>query len=192
MSTLSIPESTSAKAFDQYVRGRLVAASNGWKNLLVRVYSEPRVEERVIYPAVAEPRIVRILSAAAVVEEREPGGPWVKTRVQAGDFFLTASQSPYEVRWRAIEPHKTMHVYLGLLFFNRAWKRHSKKIREQFTFGMYLASKTIFYRSYWRSSIKSYHRATKVAISPVDTAVLTVGRNRSRRLRNGSIGAKSL
>jgi hypothetical protein len=166
MSTLSIPESTSAKAFDQYVRGRLVAASNGWKNLLVRVYSEPRVEERVIYPAVAEPRIVRILSAAAVVEEREPGGPWVKTRVQAGDFFLTASQSPYEVRWRAIEPHKTMHVYLGLPFFNRAWKRHSKKIREQFTFGMYLASKTIFYRSYWRSSIKSYHRATKVAISP--------------------------
>jgi AraC family transcriptional regulator len=96
-----------------------VAASNGWKNLLVRVYSEPRVEERVIYPAVAEPRIVRILSGAAVVEEREPGGPWLKTHVQAGDFFLTASQSPYEVRWRAIEPHQTMHVYLGLPLFNR-------------------------------------------------------------------------
>jgi AraC family transcriptional regulator len=127
MSTLTIPESTSAEAFDQYVRGRLVAASNGWKNLLVRVYSEPRVEERVIYPAVAEPRIVRILSGAAVVEEREPGGPWVKTHVQAGDFFLTASQSRYEVRWRAIEPHQTMHVYLGLPLFNRALEEAFQK-----------------------------------------------------------------
>jgi AraC family transcriptional regulator len=123
----TIPESTSAEAFDQYVRGRLMAASNGWKNLLVRIYSEPRVEERVIYPAVAEPRIVRILSGAAVVEEREPGGPWLKTHVQAGDFFLTASQSQYEVRWRAIEPHKTMHVYLGLPLFNRAMEEAFQK-----------------------------------------------------------------
>jgi AraC family transcriptional regulator len=119
---MTIPESTSAEAFDRYVPGRLMAASNGWKNLLVRIYSEPRVEERVIYPAVAEPRIVRILSGAAVVEEREPGGPWLKTHIQAGDFFLTASQSPYEVRWRAIgpEPLSTMHLYLGLPVFNRA------------------------------------------------------------------------
>jgi AraC family transcriptional regulator len=116
------PESTSGEAFHQYLRGRLTAASNGWKNLLVRIYSEPRVEESVIYPAVAEPRMVRILSGAAAVEEREPGGPWLKTLVQADDFFLTASQSPYEVRWRAIgpEPFKTMHVYLGLPVFNRA------------------------------------------------------------------------
>ena len=117
---MTIPESTSAEAFNHYVPGRLIAASNGWKNLLVRIYSEPRVEESVIYPAVAEPRIVRILSGAAVVEEREPGGPWLKTRVEAGDFFLTASQSPYEVRWRAIGPFETMHLYLGLPVFNRA------------------------------------------------------------------------
>jgi len=120
---MTTPESTSAEAFDQYLPGRLIAASNGWKNLLVRIYSEPRVEESVIYPAVAEPRIVRILSGAAAVEERElGGGPWLKTRVGAGDFFLTASQSPYEVRWRAIgpEPFETMHLYLGLPVFNRA------------------------------------------------------------------------
>ena len=110
---MAIPESTSAEAFDRYVPGRLMAASNGWKNLLVRIYSEPRVEKRVIYPAVAEPRIVRILSGAAVVEEREPGGAWLETRVEAGDFFLTASQSPFEVRWRAIGPFETMHLYLG-------------------------------------------------------------------------------
>jgi hypothetical protein len=51
---MTIPESTSAEAFDQYLPGRLIAASNGWKNLLVRIYSEPRAEESVIYPAVAE------------------------------------------------------------------------------------------------------------------------------------------
>jgi AraC family transcriptional regulator len=119
---ITIPEGTSAEAFDQYVPGRIVAASSGWKNVLVRIYSEPRVEESVIYPAVAEPRIVRILSGAAVVEERELGGSWFKARVEAGDFFLTASQSPYEVRWRAIGPgpFATMHLYLGLPVFNRA------------------------------------------------------------------------
>jgi AraC family transcriptional regulator len=104
-----------------------LAESNGWKNLLVRIYSEPPVEERAIYPAVAEPRIVRILSGAAVVEERELGGPWLKTRVEAGDFFLTASQSPYEVRWRAIGPLETMHLYLGLPVFNRALEEAFQK-----------------------------------------------------------------
>jgi AraC family transcriptional regulator len=119
---MTTPESTSAEGFIQYLRGRLIAASNGWKNLLVRIYSEPRVEESVIYPAVAEPRIVRILSGAAAVEERELGGPWLKTCVAAGDFFLTASQSPSEVRWRTIgsQPLQTMHLYLGLPVFNRA------------------------------------------------------------------------
>ncbi len=119
---ITIPEGTSAEAFDQYVPGRLIAASTGWKNALVRIYSEPSIEKSVIYPAVAEPRIVLILSGAAVVEERELGGSWLKTRVEAGDFFLTASQSPYEVRWRAIgpEPFETMHLYLGLPVFNRA------------------------------------------------------------------------
>jgi hypothetical protein len=59
---ITIPEGTSAEAFDQYVPGRLIAASTGWKNVLVRIYSEPSIEESVIYPAVAEPRVVRIVS----------------------------------------------------------------------------------------------------------------------------------
>jgi AraC family transcriptional regulator len=81
----------------------------------------------LFYPAVAEPCIGRILSGAAAVEERELGGPWLKTRVEAGDFFLTASQSPSEVRWRAIEPEplETMHLYLGLPVFNRVYLRKS-------------------------------------------------------------------
>lgn len=84
---MTTPESTSAEAFNQYLPGRLIAASNGWKNLLVRIYSEPRVEESVIYPAVAEPRIVRILSGAAAVEERELGGPWLKDPRRSRRFF---------------------------------------------------------------------------------------------------------
>jgi hypothetical protein len=32
---MTTPESASAEAFDQFLVGRLIAASNGWKNLLV-------------------------------------------------------------------------------------------------------------------------------------------------------------
>ena len=125
------PESTSAEGYMQYLPGTLVAASNGWKNLLVRIYSEPRVEESIVFPAVAEPLIVRVLSGVAVVEERELGGPWLKTRVEAGDFFLTTSQSPYEVRWRTIgaEPYKTMHLHLGLPVVTRAVEEAFEKDR---------------------------------------------------------------
>jgi len=72
---------------------------------------------------------VRILSGTAVVEERELGGSWLKSRVEVGDFFLTASQSPYEVRWRAIgpDPLSTMHLYLGLPVFNRALEEAFQK-----------------------------------------------------------------
>jgi AraC family transcriptional regulator len=125
------PESTSAEGYIQYLPGTLIAASNGWKNLLVRIYSEPRVEESIIFPAVAEPLIVRVLSGVAMVEERELGGPWLKTRVEAGDLFLTASQSPYEVRWRTIgsEPYKTMHLHLGLPVVTRAIEEAFEKDR---------------------------------------------------------------
>jgi hypothetical protein len=45
---MTTTESTSAEAFNQYLPGKLIAASNGWKNLLVRIYSEPSAEESVI------------------------------------------------------------------------------------------------------------------------------------------------
>jgi hypothetical protein len=70
---MALPEKTSAEAFDRYVTGRVIAASNGWKDLLVRIYSEYPVQESIIVPGVAEPLIVRVLSGVAVVEERELG-----------------------------------------------------------------------------------------------------------------------
>jgi AraC family transcriptional regulator len=84
---MTTPESTSAEAFNQYLPGRLIAASNGWKNLLVRIYAEPRVEESVIYPAVAEPRIVRILSGAAAVERTRARRPLAQDPRRSGRFF---------------------------------------------------------------------------------------------------------
>jgi AraC family transcriptional regulator len=121
---VTFPESTSAEAFDQYVSGRLIAAGTGqaWKDLLVRIYSEPRVQEGVFVPAVAEPHIVGVISGSVVVEERDLGGPWLTTRVEAGDFFLTASKVAYELRWRVVgsEPFQAMHLHLGLPVFARA------------------------------------------------------------------------
>jgi AraC family transcriptional regulator len=127
-----LPESTSAEAFDQYVSGRLIAASTGraWKDLVVRIYSQPRIQEGVIIPAVAEPHIVQVLSGTAVVEERELFGPWLTTRVQTGDFFLTASKSPYELRWRVVgsQPFQAMHLRLGFPVFTRAVEEACEKV----------------------------------------------------------------
>src|SRR5258708_37065115 len=117
---MAVPESTSA--VDRYASGRLIAASNGWKDLLVRIYSEYPVRKSIIVPGVAEPFIVRVLSGTAVGEKRELGGPWLRTRGENGDFFPTASQSPYELRLKSIgpQPFGAMHLYLGFPVFSRA------------------------------------------------------------------------
>lgn len=40
----------------------------------------------------------------------------------AGEFFLTTTRTPYEVRWRTLGPedYQSMHVYVGLPVFARA------------------------------------------------------------------------
>ena len=45
-------------------------------------------------------------------------------KIAAGDFLLTMSPTPYELRWRATgpEPFELMHVYLSLPLFQRASK----------------------------------------------------------------------
>ncbi|HEY0944358.1 MAG TPA: AraC family transcriptional regulator [Opitutaceae bacterium] len=119
-----MPERTSAEAFAEQVPGRLLAVSSGqsWKDLLVQIFSRQHTEESVIVPAVPEPMIVWILSGSAVVEERELGGRWTPVKVEAGDFYLTTSATPYELRWRATSagPFETMHVYVSLPLFERA------------------------------------------------------------------------
>jgi len=119
-------ERTSAEAFEKHLPGKLIAASSGrsWKDLLVQIFSRQQVQETILVPAVPEPLIVWILSGTAVVEEREFGGPWQANLVTSGDFFLTTSPTPYELRWKAKgpQPFEVMHLYLGLPIFNRAIK----------------------------------------------------------------------
>ncbi len=124
MKTLS--PSTLAEASAQRMPGKLVASSSSgpWKDLMVRIYSLPRIEQSIIVPAVAEPLIVWVLSGDAVFEERELGGEWQANRVKANDFFLTTSPTPYELRWKIADgtPFEALHLYLGLPIFRRAIK----------------------------------------------------------------------
>jgi len=120
------PERTSAAALENHLPGKLVAASSGrpWKDLLVQIFSRQQLQEPILVPAVPEPLIVWILSGTAVVEEREFGGSWQAHRVTVGDFFLTTSPTPYELRWKVAgpQPFEVMHLYLGLPIFTRAIK----------------------------------------------------------------------
>jgi len=72
---------------------------------------------------------VWVLSGTAVVEEREIGGTWKANRVMAGDFFLTPSPRPCELRWQAVDPQpfQVMHLYLGLPLLKRAIKELLKR-----------------------------------------------------------------
>jgi AraC family transcriptional regulator len=89
--------------------------------LFVEVFSHNHVERPFLVPAVAEPLIVWVISGEARVDERDPEGEWLSTHVSVGDFFLTRTPSPYEMKWEACGdmPFQVMHVYLGLPLFER-------------------------------------------------------------------------
>jgi AraC family transcriptional regulator len=128
---MSTTERTSPEAFDRHVPGTLIATSGGkpWKDLLVQIFARHSVQESIIIPAVPEPLIVWILSGSAVVEEREIGGNWIANVVTAGDFFLTTSPRPCELRWKASgpDPFHVMHLYLSLDVLQRAMREINGK-----------------------------------------------------------------
>jgi AraC family transcriptional regulator len=99
-------ERTTAEAMAAHLPGSVVVSSSGhvWKDSFIRIFRRPQVEDSVIVPAVPEPVIVWILSGAVVLEERELGGAWTAHQIAAGDFFLTMSPTPYELRWLATTP----------------------------------------------------------------------------------------
>ena len=117
------PERTSASAHGQYIGGRVIASGDGpaWRDLFVEVFSHKHVEQPFLVPAVAEPLIVWVMSGKATVDERDPGGEWLSSHVSVGDFFLTRTPSPYEMRWEAHgdTPFQVMHLYLALPLFER-------------------------------------------------------------------------
>ncbi|EHK76522.1 AraC family transcriptional regulator [Sinorhizobium meliloti CCNWSX0020] len=107
-----------------HINGRLLTRGNGkaWQNILVQLLAHESCEERLFVPAVAEPLLVWIISGAATIEERELEGKWLSNEVSVGDFFLTNSPTPYEMRWRTTGPERlqVLHVYLGLPIYEAA------------------------------------------------------------------------
>lgn len=111
-------ERTSPQGLEAHIRGERLAASDelAMRDVLVQIFNRERIENSIIVPAVAEPLIVWVLSGTAAVEERTLGGEWQTSHVAQGDFFLTTSSQPYEMRWvvSGTEPFSVMHIYLGL------------------------------------------------------------------------------
>ena len=100
----------------------------------VEIHAQAAVQAPVVVPAVPEPMLVWIVSGAAIVEERPLGGDWLAVPVRRGDFYLTTSAAPVEMRWRSTgdEPFRVMHVYLGLPLLARVVDELTGKALAQF------------------------------------------------------------
>jgi AraC family transcriptional regulator len=121
--TSSQPRIT-AESMPRHLPGtpRLLPSRPQLQDVLVQLYRHQTVAEPVLVPAVVEPLLVLVLSGAARVEERSLGGRWEASEVQAGDFFLTNSGEPYEMRWQTQggDSFEVMHLYLGLPLIDQA------------------------------------------------------------------------
>jgi len=119
-----LTDKTSAEMLEAHIAGRLIAdgGDRSPKDVIVQIFARNAVQESFIVPAVAEPLIVWIIQGSATVDERDLGGAWMASEVKAGDFFLTDTDEPYELRWRSHDgtPFEVMHVYLGLPLLDRA------------------------------------------------------------------------
>lgn len=120
----SVPDTTSAEAWDGYNVGRRVAVGGGpaWKEARLSVFELPHEAETFTMPAVTEPFIAWAASGDAEFEEREGQGPWKRTRVATGTLFVTAGGAPYEMRWRSLsaEPFNAVLVIIAMPVFNAA------------------------------------------------------------------------
>lgn len=120
---LAVPERTSPIGLESYISGTTLISGDGpaWKDVFVQIFARNRVQAPFLVPAVAEPLIVWVISGNATVEERDVGGEWAASRVSVGDFFLTRSPAPYEMRWQAEgdQPFQVMHLYLSVPIFEK-------------------------------------------------------------------------
>jgi AraC family transcriptional regulator len=118
-----VPDRTSPIGLESYISGTTLISSDGsaWKEVFVQVFSRKNVQQPFLVPAVSEPLIVWVMSGSATVEERDLGGEWTANRVCVGDFFLTRSPAPYEMRWQASgdQPFQVMHLYVSIPLFEK-------------------------------------------------------------------------
>ena len=80
----------------------------------MRHFRFPRVVDRFLVPATAEPLISCVLKGAATFEEREIGGAWLERRLQHGDTFITRSRTPYEIRCKSVPGEELDFVVIHL------------------------------------------------------------------------------
>ena len=115
---MSIPETTSAEAFERYVGGRCLAVGHGeaWRDIKAWIVALPPVVDTLHLPAVSEPFLAWTMSGEVDFQEREDNQPWVTHRIRKGSFFLTSGGAPYECRWRAVTPapFESMAVFIEL------------------------------------------------------------------------------
>lgn len=120
---MPVPSRTSAAEFARYLPDQPIASSQGaaWSDLSVDIWSRTGAMEGAVVPAVAEPLVVAVFSGSALVEEREFEGAWTGRVVSEGEFFLTSSPTPYELRWQvnSAVPFVTGHIHLGLALIAR-------------------------------------------------------------------------
>jgi AraC family transcriptional regulator len=118
-----VPERTSPIGLESYISGTTLISGDGpaWKDVFVQVFSRNRVQQPFLVPAVTEPLIVWVMTGGATVEEKDLGGEWEASRVSVGDFFLTRSPAPYEMRWQADDdqPFQVMHLYVSVPLFEK-------------------------------------------------------------------------
>ncbi|KFI08093.1 helix-turn-helix domain-containing protein [Massilia sp. BSC265] len=116
-------EVTSAEGMKEYIPGQMLRERRAQADddIYVEIATRNAVQDEILVPAVPEPLLVWIASGEAVVEERPPGGEWLAVPVRKGDFYLTTSPIPVEMRWRSTSPapFTVMHVYVGLPLFTR-------------------------------------------------------------------------
>lgn len=121
---MPVPETTSAKAFANFVGGKLLRVGEGraWREIKAWTTSLPRVVDSLPLPAVSEPFLAWTTSGEVDFQEREGKRPWISHRVGKGSLFLTTGGAPYEVRWKAAtaEPFESMAVFLELPLLERA------------------------------------------------------------------------
>ncbi|MBA1275418.1 helix-turn-helix domain-containing protein [Stutzerimonas azotifigens] len=94
----------------------------GLQDVVLQLFKHHSITEPVLVPAVAEPLLVMVLAGSAIVEERALGGEWESAEVNVGDFYLTSTDLPYEMRWqtRGGETFEVMHLYLAHSLLDQA------------------------------------------------------------------------
>lgn len=113
-----------AESMLQYLPGEALTLSPRppLPDVVVQLFSHRTLLEPIWVPAVVEPLLVLVVAGAARVEERFLSEEWQAVQVQAGDFFLTNTAEPYEMRWQTegCDSFEVMHLYLGLGLIEQA------------------------------------------------------------------------